>query len=406
MSATWRRQLPGLMMLAASLVSSLSAAETWVDVTTLDGERIGGSIKSWGATRLIVEAETPRDLAIADILSIRFPRHVRRLATGRCVVLVNGDRFAADPVRSRDEQLTATWTYAPLRPELSFPLEHVSALVFAAPPGPTEFGNTLASLHRAATGTDTVRLIAGDNLTGEFQRLDGGLLELTAAVGPLKLDRSRVRWLALDPELGSFPKPASTRWIAFLTDGSRITATECQSRTDFTVQLSLPGGRRVAVPRHEIHRLQQITKRTVPLSEREPNRTSHQPYLSGRQELMRDRSVHGSPLFVRGEEFAFGLGMRSRMSVSYDITPGDRWFQTGVAIDDAAGGRGSARFRVELDGVEAWASPEVTGHSDLIAAPLIDLNGHRVLALSVEFGERGDVGDLADWCDPLLIRGR
>ncbi|MDZ4687944.1 MAG: NPCBM/NEW2 domain-containing protein [Planctomycetaceae bacterium] len=386
------------------LATSLSAAETWVDVTTLSGERVAGSLKSWEATRLVVESETAHEVPTAEILSIRFPRHVRRLSTGRCVVLVNGDRFAADPVRSRDEQLTATWTHAPLRPELSFPLEHVAALVFAAPPGPAEFGDTLATLHRATTGTDTVRLIAGDHLTGEFQQLDGGLLELNAAVGPLKLDRSRVRWLALDPELGSFPKPASIRWIAYLTDGSRITAADCQPRPDLTVQLSLAGGGRIVIPRHEISRLQQITERITPLSQRAPQEVKQQPYLSGRQELARDRSVQGSPLFVRGEEFAFGLGMRSRMSASYDIATGDRWFQTGVAIDDAAGGRGSVRFRIELDGVEVWASPEVTGHSELIAAPRIDLTGRRLLTLSVEFGERGDVGDLADWCDPLLIR--
>ncbi|HUQ69335.1 MAG TPA: NPCBM/NEW2 domain-containing protein [Planctomycetaceae bacterium] len=406
MSAKASRYWVGLVMLTASLATSLPAAEAWVDVTTLAGERVAGSLKSWEATRLVVEGETAREVPMAEVLSIRFPRHVRRLATGRCVVLVNGDRFAADPVRSRDEQLTATWTHAPLRPELSFPLEHVAALVFAAPPGPAEFGDTLAALHRAASGIDTVRLIAGDNLTGEFQQLDGGLLELKAAVGSLKLDRSRVRWLALDPELGSFPKPASTHWIAFLTDGSRITATDCQPRTDFTVQLSLAGGRLVAIPRHEISRLQRISKQSIPLSERAPKEVKQQPYLSGQQELVRDRSAGGSPLFVRSEEFALGLGMRSRMSASYDIGSNDRWFQSGVAIDDAAGGRGSARFRIELDGIEAWASGEVTGHSELIATPRIDLTGHRVLTLSVEFGERGDVGDLADWCDPLLIRSR
>jgi hypothetical protein len=249
-----------------------------------------------------------------------------------------------------------------------------------------------------------VRLMAGDELTGEFVQLEHGLLELRAAVGTLKLDRSRVRWVALDPELGSSPDLPATKWVAFLTDGSRITATDCRPGADFTVQLTLAVGGRVVIPWHEVARVVRLSERTALLSERTPALVDYRPYLDGRQELSTDRSVRGSPLLIRGEEFADGLGLRSRTAVTYDLEPGDRWFESVVGIDDAADGAGSARFRVELDGEIVWTSAELTGRSPPVSVPRIDLQDRRRLTLVVDFGERGDVGDLADWCEPLVIR--
>jgi hypothetical protein len=394
----------GMAMLLGSLRGSLPAAETIVEITTLSNDHITGPIRTWNATRLVIGGERPREVAIADVLSLRFPRHQRRATLGPCVVLVNGDRFAADAVRTKDEQLVATWTHAPLRKELTLPLETVSAMVFASSPGRTEALGLLAGLSKAAPGADTVQLIAGDRLTGEFRQLDGGFLEFAAAVGPLKLDRSRIQWLGLDPELSSPPRIPATRWIAFLTDGSRITASDCQPREDFTLQLAPLVGGRVTVPWHELVRLQPISPRVEPLSQRQPVAETFQPYLDGRQVLIHDRSVAGSPLTIRGEEFVTGLGMRSRMTATYALEPGDRQFRSAVGVDDAATAEGSVRFRIEVDGRDVWTSPLVTGQTGAIETPLIDLSAARRLTLIVEFGERGDVGDLADWCDPVILR--
>lgn len=394
----------GMAILLGGFPGPLSAAETIVEVTTLSNDRIIGPIRTWDSARLVIGGDQSREILIADLLSLRFPRHQRRATFGPCVLLVNGDRFAAEDVRTRDEQLIASWTHAPLRKELTLPLEAVSAVVFTSSPGRGESLGLLAGLSKIATGADAVQLIAGDRLTGEFQQLDGGFIEFAAAVGPLKLDRSRVKWLALDPQLGSLPDVPATRWIAFLTDGSRITASQCQPRDDFTLQMTPLFGGIVAVPWHDLVRLQPITPRIEPLSERQAIAESYQPYLDGDQTLALDQSVAGSPLTVLGEEFATGLGMRSRMTTTYTLQPGDRRFRSTVGLDDAAAGEGSVRFRIDLDGRAAWTSPLITGQTDATETPLIDLSGARRLTLIVEFGERGDVGDLADWCDPVILR--
>lgn len=398
--SAWRSFLGVLALLS----SSTAAAETWVDVTTSAFDHVVGAIQHWDADRIVIAGQPQTTIAVAEIVSIRFPRQPQRTALGASVILTNGDRFAAEAVRVRDEQVTATWVCAPLRPELSVPLEAVSAIVCAAPPGRVDALQLLAQLQRRPAGTDTVRLMAGDQLTGEFQQLEGGLLQIQAAVGPLKLDRRRVQWLALDPELAAdLPSPPD-RWLAYLIDGSRLTALTCVPRPDFTIQLSPLVGKPVIVPWHEIVRLQHITPRQELLSDRPPLEETYQPYLGGTVARERDRSAAGSPLQMRGEEFAHGLGWRSRSAVTYAIEPEHRWFHSSVGIDDAAGGQGSARFRVELDGREVWASGEVTGRAERRETPRIDVRGHRRISLLVEFGERGDVGDLADWCDPMLTR--
>lgn len=394
-----------IVAIVSGLGSTASAAETLAEIVTLTNERVAGTIRAWTPDRITLSADVPRDVATTDLVSIRFPKHPRRLSVGPCVVLINGDRFAVTPGRTRDEQLSATWTQAPLRPEAVFPLEHVAAVLFTTTPGHVEALGTLAEFGRIRSGHDTVRLVAGDRLTGEFEQLDLGFLEIAAPVGPLKLDRSGVQWLALDPDLAA-PLPVKPdRWIAFLTDGSRITATQCVPRPDLTVELVPLVGGKVTVPWHEIARLQRITPRIVPLSERKPVDVQYVPYLSGQQALMRDRSAVGSPLMMRGEEFATGLGMRSLMRVTYAVEPGDQWFFSQTGLDDAARGLGSCRFRIELDESEVWASGEMTGLSEPLRTPRIDVQSRQRLTLVVDFGDRGDVGDLADWADATLLRG-
>jgi hypothetical protein len=50
-----------------------------------------------------------------------------------------------------------------------------------------------------------------------------------------------------------------------------------------------------------------------------------------------------------------------------------------------------------------YASPTQTGGSPALFIGPIDVSGKKRLTLIVDFGERGDVQDHADWCDPVLV---
>ena len=89
--------------------------------------------------------------------------------------------------------------------------------------------------------------------------------------------------------------------------------------------------------------------------------------------------------------------------LAYRIQPGDRRFQALIGVDERAGPLGSVVFRVFIDRQERFKSPAMTDRDP--PKPLdIDLAGGKILILVTEFGDRGNVRDLADWAEARIIR--
>jgi hypothetical protein len=133
----------------------------------------------------------------------------------------------------------------------------------------------------------------------------------------------------------------------------------------------------------------------------------HIPFLSIERRLGVHRNVLGSRLRAGGTTFLQGIGMPSASRVAYDVT-GYRKFEAEIALDDAAGTKGSVVFRVLLEAAPnewkaAYESPIVRGGD----APLpisVDLQGAKRMALIVDFADRGDECDWADWLQARLIK--
>jgi len=93
--------------------------------------------------------------------------------------------------------------------------------------------------------------------------------------------------------------------------------------------------------------------------------------------------------------------------LAYDVT-GFRKFQAELAIDETAGLKGSVVFKVLLEGASgqwrtAYESPVLRG-GDLPVAVSIDLKDASRIALLVDFADRGDECDYADWLQARLVR--
>ncbi len=383
-------------------VCRVFAAEPEVCVIRADGTEVCGAFQSWTAEGLTVLATTPQTIAVDDLDELRFPRAKRRSHTSDWVVLGTGDRFPLTVQRLADDVLTAGWSKSSRRPELAFPLENVAAIVRQMPAAASIQRDWLGALQQLPTGKDSVRLVVGEDLTGEFSAWENGLVQWRGSLGAIQLDLQRVRWIRFDPDLTTIPEPPALWWAVHLVDGTRFTATACQPRPDQSVEWTLPVGGVLTVPRHEIVKATRWSPRRRPLSQRELEKTEFTPYLSGKRAIISDRSVHQAPLALRGEEFSRGLGMQSRTIVEYRLQPGDSVFRATVGIDDVAEGKGSARFSVRVDDREVWESGELTGRSPAVRLPSIALDAARTLTLTVDFGEYGDVGDFADWCDASI----
>ena len=119
--------------------------------------------------------------------------------------------------------------------------------------------------------------------------------------------------------------------------------------------------------------------------------------------LSSDRAVDGQPFQLAGQTYDRGIGTQSRTLLAYRIEPGDRRFQALVGVDERAGPLGSVVFRVLVDGKERFQSAPMTDR-DAPKSIDVDLSKGKILILDTEFGDRGNVRDLADWVEARIIR--
>jgi hypothetical protein len=141
----------------------------------------------------------------------------------------------------------------------------------------------------------------------------------------------------------------------------------------------------------------------VYLSERQVDAQNNAGYLGAPRPMRIDRTVDGHAFLLGGLPYDRGLGTQSQTLLAYRLKPGDRRFQALVGVDDRAGPLGSVVFRVLTDRQPRFTTPAMTCR-DAPAAIDIDISEAKLLILATEFGERGDVRDLADWVEARIIR--
>jgi hypothetical protein len=157
----------------------------------------------------------------------------------------------------------------------------------------------------------------------------------------------------------------------------------------------------------EVTLIQPAKPNVVWLSDQKTLGYKHIPFLAVDWPFAADRSVTGGRLRSGGGVALRGLGMHSTSRLAYGAT-GYRKFEAEIALDESAGQRGSVLFRVMLqDEAGEWKpgyeSPIIRGGD----APLpisVDLAGAARLALIVEFADRGDELDHANWLNARLLK--
>jgi hypothetical protein len=276
---------------------------------------------------------------------------------------------------------------------------------------------------------DVVMLVNGDRLSGTVTALERGSLRLKIAGGETKLPLSRVEVVRFGggsskPSLSSINSPSepslaaasseqpnpSLQWRGILVgarDGSLVRAMTVEANGNGT-KLELDGGVRLAGGNvQDIVALQVPGGKFVYLSDLFPASYRFVPYLHLDWPLAQDHCVAGGPLTVDGKRYSKGIGLHSACRVTYTLDAPFQRFDSMIAIDDGARGRGSVVFGayVERDGKwsEAYKSDIVRG-GEPPQAVSVDLRGATGLTLTVDYADRGDELDYADWLDARLIR--
>ncbi|HND53985.1 MAG TPA: NPCBM/NEW2 domain-containing protein, partial [Pirellulaceae bacterium] len=143
------------------------------------------------------------------------------------------------------------------------------------------------------------------------------------------------------------------------------------------------------------------------LSDVTPLGYKHIPLLSAATEYGVDASVSGGLLRQSDRLSLKGLSQPGGSRLAFDLDGEWKTLAAEIAVDQAAGRRGSVIFRVFTDSGDgqwrgAYESPLVRG-GEPARSIQVDLAGAKRLALIVDFADRGDEFDWADWLDARLI---
>ena len=395
----------GLLLAASPMIAVGQIVGSAVTVTDVDGGNHRGRLRAISDAKLSLDGSKPPEFDTSDLFQAEFKsKRTRPASRSSLLLLANGDRLVIRPVSLDDQRVVAGWFDFPDWSAVAIPLETIRGIVLVVPETPSALNQIIKSLLDRREKGDVLILNNGDHVIGELQALDRQSLTLQAAVGKTRIARSGVRAIGFDPDLISFPKVTGKRAHLTLTDGTRLTARNLRLTSKELLRLDAVFGAKLEVPLSAIVSIRFLGGRTVYLSDLKPSEYRFTPFLSTHWPLRGDRNVNGGPLQLRGREYVKGLGLHSQSTVTYSLDGHYRRFHATIGIDDAARGRGSVNFAVELDGLRVFSSNLLTGKSPAVPIKPIDVTGKRRLTLIVDYGQFGDIQDLADWCDAVLIK--
>ena len=335
-------------------------------------------------------------LAAANLVCWGSPAEILR---GPILVLADGGLMAADVLGADKEHLTADSTALGA---VKLPLELLAGIALHSTGGRHERDLLLDRI--ATPGGDTDRLVLdnGDELTGQIEKIGEEAVKLQAAVGPLEVKIERIAAVIFNPALRSAARNGGLRAWVGLADGSRLLAAQLLVDGE-TLQLTTADKQTWKAASKDLVFLQPLGGRATYLSDLKPDGYRHLPFLDLAWPYRADRNVTGGQLRAGGRLYLKGLGLHSAARLTYKLDGSFKWFQAAMAIDDSAGGRGSVGFRVLVDGKPKFVSPTVRGGS--APTPVsVEVSGARQLDLLVDYADRADEMDHADWLDAWLVK--
>jgi hypothetical protein len=332
------------------------------------------------------------------------------------VIVAAADWSGGAPVRlDGDEVIVLTEIFD----ELALPRSKVRGLVFAQRSHP---GSRQQLVERVRGGgkddaaspqnggvasRDELLLTNGDRLHGKLTALERGSLTLKIEADEATLPLSRVEAIKLATGQRTPAGAQPARLAVSLRNGSLLLARSITGNSK-RLTIELGGGAKLnGGTIGELSALQSLEGQFDYLSDLEPTSYRHVPYLSIERPLQRDRSADGKPLIVGGSRYLKGIGMHSAARLTYRLDKSYQRFTADVAVDDSAGNRGSVTFGVYLlkddNWTEAYKSGVVRG-GDGIVPVSVDVAGAEGLTLTVDYADRGDELDHADWLDARLTK--
>lgn len=243
---------------------------------------------------------------------------------------------------------------------------------------------------------------------------DGGTVVLPGVLESLTPESwsfrigSKVQTGALDRAfgiiLGGVSAASTSGKVRIRLDDRREFSADIISADPASVEVDAGPLGRLSVAWRTIRGIDVRSERVVFLSDLEPVDIVQYSVIDASWPPRKDRSVTGSPLIVDGRVYERGLGVHATTRMTYALNGAYASFVSTIGIDDAAGPRGRAVFRVICDGRVAYESSPVG--PGIAAAVRVPTDGVNQLILECDPGPDLDISDHCDWAGARLIRAK
>ena len=378
------------------------AVEPVFEVLEVEGRVSSGRLTSLAADRIgVAPADGPnREIPLAALVKLSREDGRARAAEGADVVLPDGDRLVNVIIGPATDAAVEVHSYA--LGKMSVPLDAVLGLIMTPPTDAEELDRLWRRIRTEPRASEVIWLGNGDRVAGTLLGIDDRAVRIQVQGKPMEIDRAGITAIGFDPALLAYDRPKTPYLEATLVDGSRLGIVDFKLEKGHVSALTRFGAS-LRVPVADVVGLVARTTALDYLTERVVDGHSYVSYLGPVRPYRIDAAVDGRPFQLGGRRFERGLGTQSRTLLAYKLKPGDLRFQALVGVDDRAGPLGSVVFRVMVDDQTRFTSPAMSAR-DAPRSIDVDLAGAKLLILITEFGERGDVRDLADWIEPRIVR--
>lgn len=378
-------------------------------ISTVEGKELPGPLRkidSYGNVR--IGGMQPEVIDADRVISIRRARPA--FPDNNYLVLANGDvvRLAANGRVTLSDDLLQVEAETLRRKNglvLRVPVTFAALLWFEAPANSDDDALLRQRLQQAKRSEDLVLLRNGDHIEGSISAIDAenGCV-VSARARKSKTPLAQVAAIAFNSELRAHVQPRKLYGQLVLEDGSRLGMSSLELAVDSERIVGKTFfGEQVEAPVAKVAGIDYRLGAAVYLSELEPKKYEHTPFLGVTQPLARDVNVCGTPLQISKLTYDKGLGMRPAAQATWSLDRRYRWFEANVGIDSSSR-FGAARMRVVVDGKEAWHK-EVAGRQEPIVLR-IDVRQASEITLVADFADFGAVQAYVDWGEARLIKSR
>ncbi|AMV17845.1 NPCBM/NEW2 domain-containing protein [Planctomyces sp. SH-PL14] len=399
---TLSRILAGVVFTSLVAVASpLPASELQIEVRGEPAPVAASRIVRWSDEAIAIEGPSgAKTFDRQQVLSIGFPPRKPESEGTSCVWTTAGDVLIAGDLRLADEVLHVRLSL-PTSVEIPVPLEEVRAIRRLEGERLSRFPTRPRD---AEPADDVVFLSNRDILRGEFVGLNRGELQFRSSVGETKIPEAGYRGILFSPELlTTRPVPRRHETVE-LVNGTNLVVDSTQFDPSDSRWRFRRDADELAISEDAMVQIQFLTDRVRPLSKFPPVAIRRTPFLPGLSEVAEADSPAAPPVAViGGRALCQGLAGTGRTRWEFEIPPTAAEFRSSIGLPDQVGAAGSARFRIELDGVDAYRSDLLRGGGTRQRVPPVSLAGKKRLALVVDYGENWDVLNEGVWIDPLVL---